>query len=101
MVEKLEGGRPKKAEARRAKRTQLSFRDSEPSKKSGNDKHKHSKPKNVEVHDDDDSEVTDKDEGLGNIDVGLGLDDLEEAEEVAAKNIDELLETWTNVGGEA
>lgn len=96
----VDGGRPKKDKAKRAKKTLAFFSGTKPSKKSSRDKHKHPKPRIVEVRDDADSEVTDKDESLGDIDKELGLDDLEGAEEMAARDIDELLETWTNVGGD-
>lgn len=57
----------------------------------GGEQYKHSEPKSVKSSDDEEAEDIDKE---------LGLDDLEGAEQMAAKDIDELLETWTNVGAE-
>ncbi|KAG6361238.1 hypothetical protein INS49_009462 [Diaporthe citri] len=106
MVDIVEGGRPRKDKTRRAKKTLSFFSGPKPSKKGGNDKHKYSKPKIVGPRDDDNSEedlqrgpTIDIDEIL-DLDTELGLDDLEEVGQMAAKDIDQLLKTWTNIGGE-
>lgn len=97
IVDIVEGGRPKKDKSKRAKTTLGSFSGSKPSKKRSKGKHHHSKPIALELRDDEGSKDTGKDEDLEDIDRELGLDDLEGAEEVAAKNVAELLETWTNL----
>lgn len=93
MVDIVEGGRPKTK--RRAKKSPGFVSGSKPGKKGGKDKLKHSKPKVVESRVED-SEETEKGENVEDIDKELGLDDLEGAEQMAAKDIDELLEVWTN-----
>lgn len=92
----VDGGRSKKRKTRRAKKTLGFFGGPKPSKKSGKGKHQHHKHKTAE----EESENTDEGDDVEDIDKELGLDDLEGAEQVAAKDVDELLETWTNVGGE-
>lgn len=91
IVDVVEGGRTKKDKSKKAKTALGFFSGSKPSKKRSKGKHVHSKPKVLEVRDDEDLEDIDKE---------LGLDDLEGAEELTAKNVDELLETWTNVEGD-
>lgn len=97
MVEVVDSGRPKKDKGKKAKTSLGFFSGSKPSKKRSKGKHDHSKANALEVHDDEGFKDIGKDEDLKDIDKELGLDDLEGAEEVAAKNVDELLETWTNV----
>lgn len=91
MVDVVDGGRPRKTKGKKAKRPLGFFSGTRPSKKG--------KAKVVTPRHDEDSEGSEKGENLEDIDKELGLDDLEEAEQAAAKDIDELLETWTNVGG--
>lgn len=90
----VEGGRSKK-EKPRAKKALVSFRSSKPRKKGGKDKHKDSKSKVMESRDED-AEKTDEGENVEDIDKELGLDGLEGAEQMNAKDIDELLDVWTN-----
>ncbi|KAK7699787.1 hypothetical protein SLS64_011399 [Diaporthe eres] len=93
MVDIVEGGQPKTK--RRAKKNVGFVSRSKPGKNSGKDKHRHPKPKVVESRVED-SEETDKGENVEDIDKELGLDDLDGAEMMAAKDIDELIESWTN-----
>lgn len=100
IVDVVEGGRPKKDKNKKAKTTLGFFGGSKQSKKRSKGKHVHSKPKVLDVRDDEGLEDTGEDEDVEDIDKELGLDDLEGAEELTAKNVDELLETWTNVEGD-
>lgn len=90
MMESVDGGRPKNDRGRKAKKTSGFFSGTRPSRRG--------KSKTVKTRHDEGSDKSDKGETLEDIDKELGLDDLEEAEQTAAKDIDELLETWTNVG---
>lgn len=54
----------------------------------------------MESRRDEASENIDEGEDVRDIDKELGLDDLDGGEKMAAKNVDELLETWTNVGAD-
>lgn len=93
MVDSVEVGRPKTK--RRVKRDLGFVSGSKPGKQGREDKHKHPKPKFVESRVED-SEETDKGENVEDIDKELGLNDPDGAEQMAVKDIDEVLELWTN-----
>lgn len=70
-------------------------RSTKPSERDGKGKHKHVNLKTVR-----DPENSDEGDDMSDIDKELGLDDLEGADEMFAKDVDELLGTWTNVAGD-
>lgn len=87
-------------EARRPKENSGFSSGTKRNKKDGKDKHQHSKPRVAKPRDERDPENSDKSDDVGDIDKELGLDDLEGADEIAVKDVDALLETWTNVAGD-
>lgn len=87
----IEGGRPKE-KGKKAEKTLTFFSGTKPSKKG--------RPTIVTPRRGEGVEESSKGENVEDIDKELGLDDLEEAEQLATKDIDELLENWTNAGGQ-